>query len=148
MIHKSHSIHLAYLCSSVSWGGLEMNQLKNALWMQERGKNVLMICKKNSPVAQSCLSVGITIAYIEDHRKYYDFKAGKKLAKILNQFNITHLIIRDTRDLSVSVIAKRKADHYVHLSYFMEMQMGVSKKNLFHTIRYKVWTHGVAHSMG
>ena len=137
MIHKSHSIHLAYLCSSVSWGGLEMNQLKNALWMQERGKNVLMICKKNSPVAQSCLSVGITIAYIEDHRKYYDFKAGKKLAKILNQFNITHLIIRDTRDLSVSVIAKRKADHYVHLSYFMEMQLGVSKKNLFHTIRFK-----------
>ena len=81
MIQKSHSIHLAYLCSSVSWGGLEMNQLKNALWMQERGENVLMICKENSPVAQSCLSVGITIAYIEDHRKYYDFKAGNKNSK-------------------------------------------------------------------
>ena len=136
-MQKSSSIHLAYLCSSVSWGGLEMNQLKNALWMQERGNNVLMICKENSPVAQSCLSVGIAVAYIEDHRKYYDFQAGKKLATILNQFLITHLIIRDTRDLSVSVIAKRKADHKVHLSYFMEMQMGVSKKNLFHTIRYK-----------
>jgi glycosyltransferase involved in cell wall biosynthesis len=136
-MQKSSSIHLAYLCSSVSWGGLEMNQLKNALWMQERGNNVLMICKENSPVAQSCLSVGIAVACIEDHRKYYDFQAGKKLATILNQFLITHLIIRDTRDLSVSVIAKRKANHKVHLSYFMEMQMGVSKKNLFHTIRYK-----------
>ena len=136
-MQKSSSFHLAYLCSSVSWGGLEMNQLKNALWMQERGNNVLMICKENSPVAQSCLSVGIAVAYIEDHRKYYDFQAGKKLATILNQFLITHLIIRDTRDLSVSVIAKRKANHKVHLSYFMEMQMGVSKKNLFHTIRYK-----------
>ena len=135
-MQKSHSNHLAYLCSSVSWGGLEMNQLKNASWMKERGNNVLMICKKNSPVAQSCLSVGIPVAYIEDHRKYYDFKAGKNLAKILNQFIITHLIIRDTRDLSVSVIAKRRADHKVHLSYFMEMQMGVSKKNIFHTIRY------------
>ena len=136
-MQKSSSIHLAYLCSSVSWGGLEMNQLKNALWMQERRNNVLMICKENSPVAQSCLSVGIAVAYIEDHRKYYDFQAGKKLATILNQSLITHLIIRDTRDLSVSVIAKRKANHKVHLSYFMEMQMGVSKKNLFHTIRYK-----------
>jgi glycosyltransferase involved in cell wall biosynthesis len=136
-MQKSSSIHLAYLSSSVSWGGLEMNQLKNALWMQERGNNVLMICKENSPVAQSCLSVGIAVAYIEDHRKYYDFQAGKKLATILNQSLITHLIIRDTRDLSVSVIAKRKANHKVHLSYFMEMQMGVSKKNLFHTIRYK-----------
>ena len=136
-MQKSSSIHLAYLCSSVSWGGLEMNQLKNALWMQERGNNVLMICKENSPVAQSCLSVGIAVAYIEGHRKYYDFQAGKKLATILNQSLITHLIIRDTRDLSVSVIAKRKANHKVHLSYFMEMQMGVSKKNLFHTIRYK-----------
>ena len=136
-MQKSSSIHLAYLCSSVSWGGLEMNQLKNALWMQERGNNVLMICKENSPVAKSCLSVGIEVAYIEDHRKYYDFQAGKKLATILNQSLITHLIIRDTRDLSVSVIARRKANHKVHLSYFMEMQMGVSKKNLFHTIRYK-----------
>ena len=136
-MQKSSSIHLAYLCSSVSWGGLEMNQLKNALWMQERGNNVLMICKENSPVAQSCLSVGIAVAYIEEHRKYYDFRAGIKLATILNQSLITHLIIRDTRDLSVSVIAKRKANHKVHLCYFMEMQMGVSKKNLFHTIRYK-----------
>ncbi len=134
---KNSSNQLAYLCSSVSWGGLEMNQLKNALWMQERGHKVLMICKINSPIAESCISSGVSVAYIDNHRKYYDFKAGKKLATILNQFLITHLIIRDTRDLSVSVIAKRKANHKIHLSYFMEMQMGVSKKNLLHTIRYK-----------
>jgi len=136
-MQKSATFHLAYFCSSISWGGLEMNQLKNALWMQERGHKVLMICKKDSPVAQSCLADELPLAYVEGHRKYYDFKAGKKLALILEQFKITHLITRDTRDLSVSVIAKRKATHKVHLSYFMEMQIGVSKKNLFHTIRYR-----------
>jgi glycosyltransferase involved in cell wall biosynthesis len=131
------SPHLAYLCSSTSWGGLEMNQLRNAKWMSERGHRVTILCKENSPIAQACTTENIPVAFVSDHRKYYDFKAGRKLAKILNDLYVTHLVIRDTRDMSVSVIAKRKAHHPVHLSYFMEMQLGVSKKGLPHTLRFK-----------
>jgi glycosyltransferase involved in cell wall biosynthesis len=129
--------HLAYLCSSVSWGGLEMNQMRNALWMKERGHNVLVICKKDSPIEKASNTEGLSVAHIGSHRKYYDFKAGKVLATILDQHKITHLIIRDTRDMSLSVIAKRKAKQTIHLSYFMEMQMGVPKKHILHTIRYR-----------
>jgi hypothetical protein len=31
---------LAYLCNTKSWGGLEMNQIRNATWMKERGHEV------------------------------------------------------------------------------------------------------------
>lgn len=127
---------LGYLCSSTSWGGLEMNQLKNAGWMLERGHKVFLLCKKDSPIEKAAKGASIPILTIEKHKKYYDFSAGKKLASILDSNQISHLIVRDTRDMSVAVIAKRKAKSTIHLSYFMEMQLGVKKTNLLHTIRF------------
>jgi D-inositol-3-phosphate glycosyltransferase len=127
---------IAYLCSSVSWGGLEMNQLKNALWMHQRGHEVLVIGIESSPFIAEAKQFDLNVLIIQKHKKYYDFKAGKKLAKYLGEHQVTHLIIRDNRDLSLAVIAKRKCKIPLHLSYFMEMQLGMSKKGIFHTIRY------------
>jgi glycosyltransferase involved in cell wall biosynthesis len=39
--------------------------------------------------------------------------------------------------MSVSVIAKRKCSQKIHLSYFMEMQLGVKKTHLLHSIRFR-----------
>jgi glycosyltransferase involved in cell wall biosynthesis len=127
---------LAYLCSSISWGGLEMNQLKNAFWMHQRGHDVVVIGIENSPIVSEAQLKDINVLTIEKHRKYYDFKSGKNLAKKLMQLEVTHLIVRDNRDISLAVIAKRLCKRTLHLSYFMEMQLGVSKKGLFHSIRY------------
>lgn len=127
---------LAYLCSSTSWGGLEMNQLKNAQWMQERGHLVVILCKNNSPIEKAAMESNVPVLTIGNHKKYYDFNAGKKLAQLIDESAISHLIVRDTRDMSVAVIAKRKTKRKIHLSYFMEMQLGVKKKNPFHTIRF------------
>lgn len=134
---KINTHFLGYLCSSTSWGGLEMNQLKNAIWMNERGHQVSILCKKDSPIWQAAKDSDIKTIEIGTHKKYYDYKAGKKIAFLLDQNCITHLIVRDTRDMSVAVIAKRKASQLIHLSYFMEMQLGVEKKNIFHTIRFR-----------
>ena len=127
---------IGYFCSSVSWGGLEMNQLRNANWMMQRGHSVFMLCKAGSPIEKAAKEQKVPFITIENHKKYYDFKAGKLLAAIINENLITHLIVRDTRDMSVAVIAKRKANYPIHLSYFMEMQLGVKKRNLLHTIRF------------
>ena len=139
---------LAYLCSSTSWGGLEMNQLRNARWMKERGHEVFIFCKTHSPIEEAAKAERISVVTISEHKKYYDFKAGKRLAQSLNENHITHLILRDTRDMSLGVIAKRKSKTSIHLSYFLEMQLGVSKRNLLHTIRFKgldVWSCPLNH---
>lgn len=128
---------LAYLCSSLSWGGLEMNQLRNAAWMKERGHMVVFLAVKDTPVFKAAVNAGLATVAIHRHKKYYDFKSGRALAKILEKENVSHLIIRDTRDMSVSVIAKRRCSQKVHLSYFMEMQLGVKKTHLLHSIRYR-----------
>lgn len=128
---------LAYICSSLSWGGLEMNQLRNAVWMKERGHSVVFLAVKDAPAYRAAMEAGLDTVVIRRHKKYYDFKSGNALARILVEEGVTHLIIRDTRDMSVSVIAKRKCTHQIHLSYFMEMQLGVKKTHLLHTLRFR-----------
>lgn len=104
--------------------------------MHQRGHQVVIFCKKDSPIHKTAVEDGLPIEFISGHKKYYDFKAGKHLAKLLDDHLVSHLIVRDTRDISIAVIAKRKSKNKIHVSYFMEMQLGVNKRNLFHTIRY------------
>lgn len=128
---------LAYYSSSRSWGGLEMNHIKNAHWMNDKGHHVIVFGVHGAPFVEAAREIGLTVVYIEPHRKYYDFSKGKALARLLAKHAVTHLIVRDNRDLSIAVIAKRYSKNKIHLSYFMEMQLGVQKKSFFHTLRYK-----------
>lgn len=128
---------LGYICGSESWGGLEMNHVRNAKWMHDRGHEVHYFCLKGSKSHQMAQEQGLNIAFIEKHRKYYDFKQGRALVKLVKQLGITHLISRSTSDLSILAFVKWKLGRQIHTSYFMEMQMGVVKKNFMHTFRYK-----------
>ncbi len=132
MTHK-----LAYLCGSKSWGGLEMNQLRNACWMQERGHQVVFFCWKDSPLAEEAQKSGLAVVLLPHYRKYYDFKNGKRLCRELKQGNFTHLLIRSTYDMSIAAFCKSRLGKSIHLSYFMEMQLGVRKTNLLHTLRFR-----------
>lgn len=128
---------LAYICGTKSWGGLEMNQLRNAVWMQERGHQVVVLCLADSPLEQNATASGVQTIQIAKHRKYYDFIKGRRLAKIIKQEEITHLIVRSTYDMSIAAFVKWKLGKKLHLSYFMEMQLGISKRNLLHTFRFR-----------
>jgi glycosyltransferase involved in cell wall biosynthesis len=131
-------LKIAYISSSTSLGGLEMNQIRNATWMQERGHDVLLFCIKDSPVDVLAKEENLPVFHIKRHRKYYDFLAGICLYKSLKNQQITHLFFRDTRDMSVLATVKflsRKGQF--KLVYFMEMQLGVKKTNILHTLRFK-----------
>ena len=128
---------LAYFCSSTSWGGLEMNHLRDASWMQERGHAVIVICVANSPLEKGAKERNLPIILVEKQKKYYDFKRAKALISIVKEHNISHLIIRSNEDMSIMATVKSKLKSKIHTSYFMAMQLGVKKKNLLHTLRYK-----------
>ena len=114
-----------------------MNQLRNAIWMKERGHDVVVFCIDNSPIAINATQAGVPTISIEKHRKYYDFKKGLQLARLILKHGVTHLIVRATHDMSLAAIAKSKLGRKLHLSYFMEMQLGVKKTNFLHTIRFQ-----------
>ena len=134
---------LGYLCSSESWGGLEMNHLRNASWMQERGHSVVVLCVMDSPIERNARERNLNVLLIAKHKKYYDFKNARKLRGIIVANGITHLLIRSTYDMSILASVKRKMGDKLHASYFMEMQLGVKKTNLLHSLRFKyidVWS--------
>jgi len=128
---------IGYFCVSNSWGGLEMNQLRNAVWMKNRGHKVLIVGLKDSRIIKEAESEGIDTAFATQHKKYYDFKKAINLKKLINYKGITHLILRDPKDISLGVTTKRLLKNKLFLAYFMEMQLGVKKTDLLHTWRFK-----------
>lgn len=130
-------MHIGFLIGTDSWGGLEMNQVKSALWIQEYGVKVSILSTGNKRVEAFCAKHGLNLVSIDSHKKYYDFKASKKLRSLIKAYNIEHLIIRDVRDMSTAALARFWSKKSFRLHYFMEMQLGVTKKNLLHTLRFK-----------
>lgn len=128
---------IAYFCPSISWGGLEMNQLHNAKWMHDRNHKVLVFVQKDSKTHQEAMQLGLTVDFVSAHYKYYDFIKAFRLYKKIKQHQITHLIVRDPKDMSLCALAKSFYLNKVYLAYFMEMQIGIPKRDILHTIRFR-----------
>src|SRR5690554_2028848 len=129
--------HIAYFCPSTSWGGLEMNQLRNAKWMSDRGHKVLIFVQQSSSIHREAIQLGLPVELVKPHRKYYDFINAFRLIRKIKHHKITHLVVRDPRDMSVCAMAKSWAVNKFFLAYFMEMQIGIPKRDLLHTLRYE-----------
>ncbi|HZH87438.1 MAG TPA: glycosyltransferase [Brumimicrobium sp.] len=128
--------HIAYFCPSKSWGGLEMNQLRNAEWMSNRGHKVLILTQENSKIHHEAIQLDIPVDFVKSHRKYYDVVNAWRLLKKIKQHQISHLIIRDPKDMSLCAMAKSWHFNKLFLAYFMEMQIGIPKLDFLHTLRY------------
>lgn len=128
---------IAYYCSTNSWGGLEMNQLKNACWMSQRGHSVVILCVKNSPLHLNAIAHNIPVQFIEKQERYYDFKRAKVVVNLIKEIGITHFVIRHTRDMSMAATVKWKLKKQIFIAYFMEIQMVVNKRSFLHSIRFR-----------
>ena len=128
---------LAYFSSSTSWGGLEMNILRYAKWMRDRGHLVIVIGVRNSRLVAEAEALNIPTLLVKKQKKYYDFNKAKHLANILKENGVSHLIIRSTYDMSILASVKRKLKDKVTTCYIMAMQLGVKKTNFLHTLRYR-----------
>ncbi|MBI2258558.1 MAG: glycosyltransferase [Flavobacteriia bacterium] len=131
---KKHK--LAFVCGSKAWGGLEINQFNACCWFSERGYDTLLFCKKDSEIEKRAKDKQLPVEYLKEHRRYKYFFAGLYFSKLIREHRITHLICRDSKDLNICSIAKSFAFQKFFLTYIMEMQLGVSKKNFLHTARY------------
>jgi glycosyltransferase involved in cell wall biosynthesis len=128
---------IAFLCSSKSWSGLEMNHLKTATYLNDLNFEIFVFCQENTPIETCALEQNLKVVYIQCHKRYKYFFAGLKLKGLLKAHQISHLIVRNSSDLNICSIAKIFSIKKFHLSFFMEMQLGVSKKNFLHTSRFK-----------
>ncbi len=129
-------MRIAYLCGTNGWGGLEMNQLKNAIWMQKRGHFVKLYCLENAPIHKAAENSDIPFTFIKKHKNHYDFLNAFKLLGYLKQEGIEHLIIRATFDMSIAASVSFFSGRKINVHFFMEMEFGAPKKQFFRTLRY------------
>jgi glycosyltransferase involved in cell wall biosynthesis len=128
---------ICFLCSSTSFGGLEMNIVRCARWMAQRGWHSVVYSVSGSPLTTMAVKDGLATRHIRRNRKYGDVPAAFALKKLLKQDDIRIVLFRDNRDLNLAVMTKLLLRGKLVLLYFQAMQIGVDKKDLYHSLHYR-----------
>lgn len=129
---------IAYLCLSSGWGGLEMNQLRNAQEMQKRGHEVLLIANSDSPIAKAASQANIPLYIVKQKPKHYQWWFACQLARQLKKQGFCHLFFRNNRELSIAASVHFFSRGKIGVHYFMEMALGGNKRQFFRTLRYQL----------
>ena len=129
---------IAYLCLSSGWGGLEMNQLRNAIQMQNRGHEVLLIANSESPIAKAASQANIPLYIVSQKPKHYQWGFARQLARHLKALGFEELFFRNNRELSIAASVRFFAMGKVRVHYFMEMALGGTKTQFFRTLRFQL----------
>lgn len=127
---------IAYLCLSSGWGGLEMNQLRNAIEMQNRGHEVLLIANSESPIAKAANSANLPLYIVAQKPKHYQWGFARQLARHLKAQGFEDLFFRNNRELSIAASVRFFSKGKIRVHYFMEMALGGKKTQFFRTLRY------------
>jgi glycosyltransferase involved in cell wall biosynthesis len=127
---------IAYLCLSEGWGGLEMNQLRNAIQMAERGHEVLVIANSRSPIAKAALHANIPLYKVDQKPTYYRWLFSLQLSRYLKKEGFRELFFRNNREQSIAASVHFFSFGKIKVHYFMEMALGGKKTQFFRTLRY------------
>ncbi len=130
-------MHLGFICTSEGWGGLELNVLRLADWLVEKGVKITFFTLKNSSLTNALLETNHKVVLIQKPRKYFDLVSAKKLATLVNKItDLETLFIFTNPDIDFVVFCKMISKKKLHLVYQQQMQIGVNKKDPVHTWRY------------
>ncbi len=133
----SKDYRIGFLCSSTSWGGLEMNVLRLAVWLRDRGWEVVLYGDPESIIVKKARGGGLTVRRVVSNFKYGDLVNARRLARRCRKDNVRRLIINLGKDLLLSVLAKKVSGGFFKLILLQHMHVGGYKMDFFHTWEYK-----------
>jgi glycosyltransferase involved in cell wall biosynthesis len=127
---------IGFYCSSISWGGLEMNSLRYAKAFQSEGFQIHVYLVEGTTLFQQANEMGLPSHAVLRNKKYFDFKHARQLARQFEKDEIDIVHFRDNRDLDFLGWVKFFSSRKIKLIYHQAMQLGVSKKDFLHTLRF------------
>jgi len=130
-------------CGSKSNGGLERNLVKLANLLFKAGKSVVFFAPADAPYKE-LLDSEIPFVGITKHKKYLDFISAKRFGKSFKEQGITKLIFRHNKDLDVLVWAKKFVHPDLELFFWQAMQLGISKKGFYHSLKFNSLSKWIA----
>lgn len=129
---------LAVLCLSSSLGGLELNSIKFAGWMQERGWRVTFLAPPATPLAQWAEEQFIPLETLVVRRGLAMPLLAWNLKKRLERLRVEVLIVTQNKDLALATLAKGLMGGRLRVVYQQHMQLGRPKRSLVHTLRFRL----------
>lgn len=125
--------NIAIICVSKGFGGLELNTLKLAQWLREYGWNVSLMVAKGSGMERNAGSYCESVFTTDTHGTFGKMKA---IRQWLKTFDASILFTPHNKDIAAISLYKRLYNDKVKQVYQQQMQVGIKKKDLIHTLRY------------
>lgn len=129
---------LAVLCLSSSLGGLELNSLKFAGWMQERGWRVTFIAPPATPLAKWAEEWFVPLETLAVRRGVAMPLAAWALKQQLQRLNVQVMVVTQNKDLALATFVKSLMGGRLRIIYQQHMQLGRPKRSIVHTLRFKM----------
>jgi glycosyltransferase involved in cell wall biosynthesis len=128
---------LGIICNSPGWGGLELNTLRLAGWLQDLGWRVHLLTSADAAIGTNA---GGSVNSVT--RMGVPGKLPRKPAQLrvihewVGRYKIRALLVPYNKDLSIASLYKRFYNRGIGLVYQQHMSIGVRKRDLIHTLRY------------
>ncbi|QJX48316.1 glycosyltransferase family 4 protein [Hymenobacter taeanensis] len=135
--HRAESrAAMAVLCLSESLGGLEINTIKFSGWMRERGWPITLLVPPESPLAEWAAREHLAYITVAARRKSLAFTTAWRLAQYLRAHSIRLLLVTQNKDLGFVMLLKLLMGNELRIVYQQHMQIGIPKRDWFHTKRF------------
>ena len=128
---------IAVYVTSTGWGGLEMNTIKLSRLLKNEGYDIVLYTQQKSMILNHEQELYEKIEIVQKRRKYFDFKTAKELSASLKKNKISLVFAVDNKDLDVLAWTKFLFHKSMKLVYQQHMQIGINKKDYFHSFRFK-----------
>jgi D-inositol-3-phosphate glycosyltransferase len=130
-------MNIAFLCTSASWGGLEMNVIRLALRMQDRGHTIIIFTHAGTPFHRKAQAHNLACETLQVEHPYIAFAAARRLALSLKKHHTRIVFFSYAKDNYVCSFAKYFFYKDLKVLYLQQMELGISKKGLMQTFIYR-----------
>ena len=127
---------LLFICNSASWGGLEINTLKFATWLQEGGYMVNVAVNQDFKLSEEAQKSGLATVHYPAKSHYKGWKGSSALVGHLKQHPTDLVILSLNQHLALPAICKLQGAKAT-FCYLQQMEIGIPKRDLYHTLIYR-----------
>ncbi len=128
---------VAFICPSKSWGGLEMNVFRLCVWLNKRGRTVLLYCPSDSELSSQAKQNNIEIRDFNSTSKLNDLFQAKKLSESFKKEDVQVVLFHLNKNFPMMSLAKLLSGNFFKLIYMQHMHLGGNKKDFLHNFIYK-----------
>jgi D-inositol-3-phosphate glycosyltransferase len=125
---------LAILCTSTALGGAELAALNLASWLRDRGHTCTLLGLRDSPFLRLGADRELAVRGIRGRSV---FSVAAEVRRSIRNDRSVAVLTNGSGDLHAAAVARLAGTRFA-LLHFQHMQLGVSKRDLFHRLEQRV----------